>query len=130
MKKSMKNGFTLLECLLALFVAGFVSILCVTFFKTCLQLLVMEPSKQNQMAILQLRMMCALSSDLHVEDEKLYMSYERKEINLEYDRNRIVQRDGYVIWMEHIEKGYFYEADDKIYLYWKMAKEEYKSRLY
>ena len=130
MKKSTKNGFTLLECLLGLLVSSIVSVLCIIFLKTCLQMVFLEPSKQNQMAILQLRMMTSISSDIRVENQSLYMVYERKEINLEYDRHRIVQKDGYVIWLEHIDEGYFYEEDQSIYLYWKMADEIHQSQIY
>ncbi len=126
----MKNGFTLLEALLSLFVAGIVSLLCVIFLKTCLQFVMIEPTKQNQMAILQLRQVAAISSEIHVENQKLYMVYERKDIELEYHKNRIVQRDGYVIWMEHIDEAYFYEKEDHIYLYWKMANEKHNSQIY
>ncbi len=84
---------------------------------------------QNQMAILQLRQILALSHDIHIEDNQLKMIYGHSEIVLMQDKNRLIQRDGYVIWMEGIDDVYFKEVDDEIFIQYSYNSKRYEAEL-
>lgn len=56
---------------------------------------------------MQLRQIAAVSKDREVKERTLYMIYEHEEIRIEFDRNRLVKRDGYEILMENIEYAEF-----------------------
>ncbi len=84
---------------------------------------------QNHMAILQLRQILALSHDIHIEDNQLKMIYGHSEIVLMQDKNRLVQRDGYVIWMEGIDDVYFKEVDDEIFIQYSYNAKRYEAEL-
>ena len=95
MKRSIKNGFTLIEALLGLLISSIVCVLCVLFLQTAAYIIRFEPLHQEQMAILQLRQILACSRDIQVDAAKLTMIYRHDEIRIEQDKNRLVKRDGY-----------------------------------
>lgn len=129
MKKSTRNGFTLLDSLLAMLITSIVSLCMVVFFKTCLGCLQMRTSHQDQMAILQMREMAALSHSLHVEEEKLYMIYENQKIEVSFEKHRIVRKKGYEILMEHVDRAYFIEKDEGVYLYYEKENVAYQMQI-
>lgn len=55
MKKLKRNGFTLIEALLALFITSFVSLLGCMLMRCALHFAHMDVDTQNQFAVLQLR---------------------------------------------------------------------------
>lgn len=115
-KKSTPNGFTMIEALLALFISLIVSFCAVVYLRTCVLFINYRPNHQDQFAILQLRQIVAISKDRQVKEKALYMIYEHEEIRIEFDRNRLVKRDGYEILMENIDDAEFIEEDEKVYL--------------
>ena len=129
MKKSTKNGFTLIESLISLMICSIVSLIGVIYIQTCMNVVSMKPLHQNQLAILQLRQIASLSHDIHVENNALVMIYEHEEIRWVQDGNRLVQRDGYEIWMEGIEDVSFQENEDEIYLLWTFNGQRYQSQI-
>ncbi|MGN1277250.1 MAG: prepilin-type N-terminal cleavage/methylation domain-containing protein [Floccifex sp.] len=129
MKQLKKNGFTLIECLLSLLITGIVSLLCMILLQTCNQMMSIDFQHQNQMAILQLRQKCALASNIHVEDGKLYMIDQRKDIEISYHNHRLVQKEGYVIWMEDLDYAFFVQEDNDIYLKWSYHEKEMQSQI-
>lgn len=81
------------------------------------------------MAIIQLRQIAAISSDIRVEDEKLYMIYNHEEINVGFDKRRLVRKDGYEILMENLDDAYFIEDDEKFYLIYTRSDKRYKVQI-
>ena len=67
MKKLKRNGFTLIEALLALFITSFVSLLGCMLMRCALHFAHMDVDTQNQFAVLQLRRELAQSNDLKIE---------------------------------------------------------------
>lgn len=130
MKQLKRNGFTLIECLLALMICAIVSFCGMVFLESCAKIVTIQPYQQNQFTILQLRQMCSVAHNLKVEDGKLSMVYERQLIELSYHNHRLVQRDGYVIWMEHLDSAHFEKEEKDIYLYWSYQNEMVKSQIY
>lgn len=128
-KKLKQNGFTLIEALLALLITLIISLCMVVFLRTCLLYLQFRPSHQDQMAIIQLRQIAAISSDIRVEDEKLYMIYNHEEINVGFDKRRLVRKDGYEILMENLDDAYFIEDDEKFYLIYTRSDKRYKVQI-
>ncbi|MGM9946703.1 prepilin-type N-terminal cleavage/methylation domain-containing protein [Floccifex sp.] len=129
MKQLKKNGFTLIESLLSLLITSIVSMLCMIILQTCIQMVSIDFQHQNQMAILQLRQKCALASNVHVENGNLYMIDQRKDIEISYHNHRLVQQDGYVIWMEDLDYAFFIQEDNDIYLEWSSHEKEMRSQI-
>ena len=73
MKLSIKNGFTLLECLFSLLVCSIVSMIGIIYIETCMNVIDMKQLQQNQFAILQLRQLVSISHDVHIEQNSLKM---------------------------------------------------------
>lgn len=130
MKKLKKNGFTLIEGLLGLFITLIISFCMVVFLKTCLIFIQFRPSHQDQMAILQLRQMVMISKDKEIRDDSLYMMYEHDEISISYQKNRLVRQPGYEIIMEDIEDAYFMEDEEEIYLIYTRENQTKKVQIY
>ena len=128
-RKSVQNGFTMIEALLALFVTLIVSLCMVIFLRTCLLFINYRPNHQDQFAILQLRQIVAVSKDINVENGCLHMLYEHRDITVEFDRNRIVKKDGYEILMEDVEDAYFLYDNEKIYLIYEKGRNSYKIQI-
>lgn len=128
-KKSIPNGFTMIEALIALFISLIVSFCAVIYLRTCVLFINYRPNHQDQFAILQLRQIAAVSKDRKVKERTLYMIYEHEEIRIEFDRNRLVKRDGYEILMENIEYAEFFEEDEKIYLRYQKDKKTFSVQI-
>lgn len=128
-KKSIPNGFTMIEALIALFISLIVSFCAVIYLRTCVLFINYRPNHQDQFAILQLRQIAAVSKDREVKESTLYMIYEHEEIRIEFDRNRLVKRDGYEILMENIEYAEFFEEDEKIYLRYQKDKKTFSVQI-
>lgn len=128
-KKSIPNGFTMIEALIALFISLMVSFCAVIYLRTCVLFINYRPNHQDQFAILQLRQIAAVSKDREVKQRALYMIYEHEEIRIEFDRNRLVKRDGYEILMENIEYAEFFEEDEKIYLRYQKDKKTFSVQI-
>ena len=128
-KKSIPNGFTMIEALIALFISLIVSFCAVIYLRTCVLFINYRPNHQDQFAILQLRQIAAVSKDREVKESTLYMIYEHEEIRIEFDRNRLVKRDGYEILMENIEYAEFFEEDGKIYLRYQKDKKTFSVQI-
>ena len=127
MKRSTKNGFTLIEALLGLLITSIVSLLCVVFLQTALYIVGFEPLHQEQMAILQLRQILACSQDIQVESSKLRMIYQHDEIQIEQDKDRLVKLDGYEILMEGVDHIHFEKENENIYIFW--TKQEHRFQI-
>lgn len=128
-KKSIPNGFTMIEALIALFISLIVSFCAVIYLRTCVLFINYRPNHQDQFAILQLRQIAAVSKDREVKERTLYMIYEHEEIRIEFDRNRLVKRDGYEILMENIEYAEFFKEDEKIYLRYQKEKKTFSVQI-
>ena len=130
MKRSIKNGFTLIEALLGLLISSIVCVLCVLFLQTAAYIIRFEPLHQEQMAILQLRQILACSRDIQVDAAKLTMIYRHDEIRIEQDKNRLVKRDGYEILMAGVDQIHFEEENKDIFIYWTKQGHHYKIQIY
>ncbi len=89
----------------------------------------LKPLHQNQIAILQIRQILSISHDINIKNNSLYMIYGHKEICFKEDRNRLVQSDGYEIWMEGIQNVYFFEENGSIYMQYCFNKKTYQAQL-
>lgn len=111
MKRLRRNGFTLIEALLALFITGLVSLLGCMLVSCALHFAHMDMDTQNQFAILQLRRELSVASEVKVENEQLEYIRNHEKFRLYFDKHRIVKSPGYEIYMEQIDLGYFYKKD-------------------
>lgn len=123
MKHWKRNGFTLLEALVALFVSLMVRSMCLLLFRIERDMMAFEQSKQDQLAILQIRQRLAMADEAQVQDGTLSYLYNHEEILLEFDKNRLVKREGYEILMEGIEDAVFVQEDRDIYLIYTKKKQ-------
>ena len=101
MKRLRRNGFTLIEALLALFITGLVSLLGCMLVSCALHFAHMYMDTQNH------------------EKFRLY-----------FDKHRIVKSPGYEIYMEQIDLGYFYKKEDGYYLWFKKKNKIYDFEIY
>ena len=112
------NGFTISELLLSLLVGIFITSLCALQSKTMLNALRLQGDDQEQFSVLQIRELVALSKSAWVQNGTLYLEYQGKEEMLTQDKNRLVKKPGYEIFLENIEKVYFEQTDQAIELVW------------
>lgn len=112
------NGFTVSELLLSLLVGIFITSLCAVQSKTMLNALRLQGDDQEQFSVLQIRELVALSKSARVQNGILYLEYQGKEEVLTQDKNRLVKKPGYEIFLENIEKVYFEQTDQAIELVW------------
>ncbi|WP_308586421.1 competence type IV pilus minor pilin ComGF [uncultured Holdemanella sp.] len=130
MKKSKRNGFTLIEALLALFITSLVSLLSCIMIECALNFAHMDIDTQNQFAILQLRRELAQSNQVKVSENCLEYILNHEKRMLYFDKQRIVKSPGYEIYMEQIEDAYFYKKDNGYYVWFKKKNKVYTFELY
>ncbi|MBP3853476.1 MAG: hypothetical protein J6D18_02790, partial [Erysipelotrichaceae bacterium] len=61
--------------------------------------------------------------EAQVQDGTLSYLYNHEEVLLEFDKNRLVKREGYEILMEGIEDAVFVQEDRDIYLIYTKKKQ-------
>lgn len=130
MKKSIKNGFTMIDALLSLLVFSIVTLCMIVFLQTCLKIVNMDMLQQEQMAVIQLREILSLSKNIEVEQNELTMNYKHESIWIGQDKNRLVKKEGYEILMEGVDHVAFFKEKEEIYLSYTKANKEYNVQIY
>ena len=130
MKRSIKNGFTMIDALLSLLVFSIVTLCILVFLQTCLKMLNMDMLQQEQMAVIQLREILSLSKDIEVQSHELTMNYKHESIWIGQDKDRLVKKEGYEILMEGVKNVAFYQKDEEIFLSYSKADKEYNVQIY
>lgn len=126
MKKWRKNGFTLIEALLALFITSLVSLLGCMLIQVALRFSRMDIDTQNQFAVLQLRRELSIASQVQVENGNLEYILNHEKMVLYFDKSRIVKSPGYEIFMEQIDAAHFQNREGDIYLWFKKKNKTYE----
>ncbi len=130
MKRSIKNGFTMIDALLSLLVFSIVTLCMLVFLQTSLKMLNMDMLQQEQMAVIQLREILSLSKDIDVQSHELTMNYKHESIWIGQDKDRLVKKEGYEILMEGVKNVAFYKRDEEIFLSYSKAEKEYNVQIY
>ncbi|EOS60701.1 prepilin-type N-terminal cleavage/methylation domain-containing protein [Firmicutes bacterium M10-2] len=122
-KRSKKNGFTMIEVLLALMITTICMGIGMAYLQTAQKLLTNHDSVQRDLMILQLRYFLASSSSIDTFDDHLEVVVRHEQFTIEKDKDRLIKRGGYEILEENVddvrffehEEGIFMEMDDEIY---------------
>lgn len=130
MKRSIKNGFTMIDALLSLLVFSIVTLCMLVFLQTSLKMLSMDMLQQEQMAVIQLREILSLSKAIEVQSHELTMNYKHESIWIGQDKDRLVKKEGYEILMEGVKNVAFYKRDEEIFLSYSKAEKEYNVQIY
>lgn len=130
MKRSIKNGFTMIDALLSLLVFSIVTLCMLVFLQTSLKMLNMDMLQQEQMAVTQLREILSLSKAIEVQSHELTMNYKHESIWIGQDKDRLVKKEGYEILMEGVKNVAFYKRDEEIFLSYSKAEKEYNVQIY
>lgn len=115
-KKLKKNGYLLIEALVALLISTIVSFLAIAFLQVALRLFLLKDDSQLQFAILQIRQELAICDSISVEDDILTYIFNHEERQIYFDKHRLVKTPGYEILMENVDEGHVYEEDSKIFI--------------
>lgn len=123
------DGFTLIETILALFCV-MISLVMLT---PCIQALkTMSQDFRNnddRVAVYQLRCMLAQADTFTLENDKLSFFYRGQTTRLEFDRNRLVRRDGYEIFLENIDDVTFYVENSCFHMNWRRGERSHEALL-
>lgn len=130
MKRSIKNGFTMIDALLSLLVFSIVTLCMLVFLQTSLKMLNMDMLQQEQMAVIQLREILSLSKDIEVQSHELTMNYKHESIWIGQDKDRLVKKEGYEILIEGVKNVAFYQQEEEIFLSYSKAEKEYNVQIY
>lgn len=130
MKRSIKNGFTMIDALLSLLVFSIVTLCMLVFLQTSLKMLNMDMLQQEQMAVIQLREILSLSKAIEVQSNELTMNYKHESIWIGQDKDRLVKKEGYEILMEGVKNVAFYQQEEEIFLSYSKAEKEYNVQIY
>jgi prepilin-type N-terminal cleavage/methylation domain-containing protein len=117
-----KNGFSLLESLFALLVILILCSLATAFFHCSSTLVSLPNSHQNQLGILQLRQMLALSSSIEVNSDSISYIYNHKTFTISFSKDRLVKEPGYEIILSGIEASEFFQEGESIYFFYEDKK--------
>lgn len=123
MKKPASKGYTMLEMLLSLFVFSLSISLLTMVLPLMHKLQNFHVAVDDEIALYQLRHLLLIASEIRCHEDELNFFYLEKEARLILEKNRLVRKDGYVIYMENIKEGSFIQKGDCFYIsYEKDAK--------
>lgn len=116
------KGFTLVETLIA-FSCVMLSILMVApLISSVSKMWKQNYQSEDRIAIYQLRILLAQSKDVRLQNQQLSFIYRKQETILEWHKDRLVKRDGYIIYLQDIDDGFFIQEDGCIYAQWTRNK--------
>lgn len=121
-----KKGYTLLECLIALFILS----LCLSLFSTYISYLdylkVDDYNLQDEIGIYQLQITLAKNEIVSVEnDEIVYKTY-NNECLISLVNNRLISKPGTLIYLINIDEVSFEQEEEVIYLIYVRDEKEYR----
>ena len=94
MQPSKKNGYLLIEALVALFVSSIVSLLVVALLQVALRMFLLKDDSQIQFAILQIRQELAMCDSIEVKENQITYVLNHEERSIYADQNRLVKSPG------------------------------------
>lgn len=126
MWKVTNKGTTLIEMLISLFIIGItVSLLagCLTLFRRIEKF---DYPLEEEIAFYQLRQILSISSDIQIEPEKLTFLYRGETAYLIIENERLIRKEGYVIYLDNLKWGQFEKQLNCIYLHYERGHGEQK----
>lgn len=117
-----RHGFTLIETIFALLVISFAILLFSLYLKFMRQVNIPMYIGEDEVAIRQLRLHYALSSDVYIDDTRLQLQYYGEWIDFHVLQDRLVQSPGYQVYFQDIEWLVFIEEEGCIYVEFKHRK--------
>ncbi len=118
------KGFTLSEVLIALTCVLIAILLCMPIISSIAYMQKPSYLSEDRLAIYQLRLLLAQSNDISIKDESLYFLYQKEPQVLQYDRNRLVRKKGYEIFMQSVDDLYFEQREECFYVVWQREKKQ------
>lgn len=118
------NGFTLTEALTAMLCSIILFGLLTSMTSVCKGLAQKDENKNLEFAILQIRHQCSLALQYECPDGVLELNFGSDSCQFCYDKNRIVKKPGYEIFLEGIENGRFEQTDEGVDLVYEQNGKE------
>lgn len=118
------KGFTLSEVLIALTCVLIAILLCMPIISSIAYMQKPSYLSEDRLAIYQLRLLLSQSNDISIKDESLYFLYQKEPQVLQYDRNRLVRKKGYEIFMQSVDDLYFEQREECFYVVWQREKKQ------
>ncbi|MEG1638380.1 MAG: prepilin-type N-terminal cleavage/methylation domain-containing protein [Erysipelotrichaceae bacterium] len=119
-----KNGFTIIEMLLSLFVTSFSILLLVQVIHLISKLKLNDERCEDLIAIEQLRLRFLEFEEIEFDEQELSFIYHDKDCQLVIDRGKVFKNIGHEIFFQKIKDGYFEEKNNCIYLNIEREKEK------
>lgn len=109
-------GFTMIEMLLSLWI-----VLCSVFLLASTLLILHKNDfklyqEEDYAFINQMRLLFALSVDIHLEGDTLAFRYKENDMHYEYYENKLILQEGYQVFLNDIKEAYFEKKDSCYYL--------------
>lgn len=123
------DGFTIIEVLLALSILCICSTLIVLSLPALQKSLAISIQLEDEIGLRQVRRVLLLSDSIITTDHVLYFYYLGEDTTLELEDDKLIKRDGYVLYLDHLDKSYFSENDSCIYLNYEKENKTYKRLL-
>lgn len=123
-KEKKPNGFTFTESLLSLMCAGIVSLLALCILQSSMRMLHHTQDAQDQMAMLQIRQIAALTRRCNVQNGELVYIKGDEQGTISFHKNRLVKRPGYQILLEDLSSACFEERENGIWLRFKKENQQ------
>lgn len=115
-KMPINDGFTLIEALLALFIFSLTTLLISASLPVLKKSFEIRFLIEDEIGLRQIRRVLLLSDSVICDSQALYFYYLGEDASLEIDGDRVVKRNGYVIYLDDLENAHFSEKDHCIYL--------------
>lgn len=116
------KGFTLLETLLALYIISITMLLLTSSLGILKQMNKDHRYSDDAIAIHQIRILLATSKNIQILENELSFDLQSDTFYLQFDRNRLIKRKGYEIYLEDVEELHFYEEGECFGVEWKRNK--------
>ena len=116
MKKPINKGFTLLESIFSLFILSLSLSLLINTLPLLKAISRFDVSIEEEIALSKLREIILLASDISFNEFELSFYTKEDFMTLTLEKNRIVLKDGYVIYMDDLDNSRFVKKGNCYYL--------------
>lgn len=121
-----RKAYTLIEVLLVLLFIPLALSLVVSMLRLISEYDYHFNERQNFIAIIQLRKRVALGSSISLNDDRLLMTYQNRDIELICEDTKLTEREGYMEYLTHIEGCAWEIKEGLVYLVYEFNQWPYR----
>ena len=121
-----RKAYTLIEMMLVILCIPMTLSLIISLLRLISQYDYAFLERQNFIAVIQLRKRVALGSDITINDDRLLMTFDNRDIELICESGNVIEREGYMEYLTGLDECKWRIEGDLIYLEYENDSQSFR----